>query len=95
LTKKLAIAVEQIHSDHGKLPIVIGGGVACNSALRAAVSEQFDHSYFVPPKYCTDNGAMIANLALRNASQAIPFPKTLYLDARGRFIQKDARKGSA
>ena len=47
--------------------IVIGGGVASNYRLRELLTEQATKKGFkpwlVPIKYCTDNAAMIANLA--------------------------------
>lgn len=39
--------------------IAVGGGVACNSRLRA----KLPGAKFPPPKFCTDNAAMIAGLA--------------------------------
>ena len=69
-------------------PIVIGGGVACNSAIRSAFTEKHTNVHIVEPHYCTDNGAMIANYTLRIQEQAIPFPECLELDSRGRFINK-------
>ena len=82
LCKKLKFA-------HQKgLPIVVGGGVACNSALRQKLHDNFDDIHFVAPKFCTDNGAMIANYARLTADQSIPFPDCLELDAKGKFIKK-------
>jgi N6-L-threonylcarbamoyladenine synthase len=53
--------------------VVLGGGVASNGRLRAAVIERcraIGISVFVPsPKYCTDNGAMIALCAHFYASK--------------------------
>lgn len=69
-------------------PIVLGGGVACNSAIRSAFTEKYSNVKIVKPQFCTDNGAMIANYALRNADKAIKFPDCLKLDSRGRFIDK-------
>jgi N6-L-threonylcarbamoyladenine synthase len=44
--------------------IVLAGGVAANSRLRAKMAERADAEglkvYFPSPKFCTDNGAMIA-----------------------------------
>jgi N6-L-threonylcarbamoyladenine synthase len=44
--------------------IVLAGGVAANSRLRSKMAEQADADglkvYFPSPKFCTDNGAMIA-----------------------------------
>ena len=72
----------------GNLPIVVGGGVACNSKLRQVLAAEFKNVHFVAPKFCTDNGAMIANYALRTFDQAIPFPECLSLDARGQYVSK-------
>ncbi|MCK5882721.1 MAG: tRNA (adenosine(37)-N6)-threonylcarbamoyltransferase complex transferase subunit TsaD [Bacteriovoracaceae bacterium] len=89
LCKKLGFAYkmakEKIGSD---LPIVVGGGVAANSALRALLQSEYKDVNFVKMSYCTDNGAMVANYALLNMELSVPFPECLYLDARGRFIDK-------
>ena len=69
-------------------PIVIGGGVACNSEIRSQFKNKYQNVNIVEPKYCTDNGAMIANLGRINFQDAISFPECLDLDARGRFIKK-------
>jgi N6-L-threonylcarbamoyladenine synthase len=71
-----------------QLPIVIGGGVACNSRLREVFTKEFPHTYFVAAKYCTDNAAMVANWASRVQSLEIPFPLCLELDAKSRFLEK-------
>lgn len=71
------------------LPIVVGGGVACNSALREKLKQKYNKVYFVSPKFCTDNGAMIANYGRIHFKDAISFPNCLELDARGRFIKKE------
>lgn len=70
------------------IPIVVGGGVACNTFLRSHLSQKYNDVYFVSPVFCTDNGAMIANFALRNISLKVDFPQCLQLDARGRYINK-------
>lgn len=53
--------------------VVVGGGVAANSALRAelqAACEQAGlHLYLTPLEYCTDNAAMIAALAYRRVQR--------------------------
>lgn len=69
-------------------PIVIGGGVACNSRLREIMKEHFKNVHFVKPVYCTDNAGMIANWAARVPEIAVPFPKCLSLDAQSRFVEK-------
>jgi N6-L-threonylcarbamoyladenine synthase len=47
--------------------IAVGGGVACNSRLRKRMTEEAAkrgvECFFPPPRYCTDNAAMIAGLA--------------------------------
>jgi N6-L-threonylcarbamoyladenine synthase len=60
---KIRRAVEQT----GARTIILGGGVAANSALRTAI-DAFGHernlAVRIPPMaYCTDNAAMIAGLA--------------------------------
>ncbi|TDJ04401.1 MAG: tRNA (adenosine(37)-N6)-threonylcarbamoyltransferase complex transferase subunit TsaD [Deltaproteobacteria bacterium] len=87
LALKLRYALKQA----GKMPIVVGGGVACNSYLRAVLKDKYDDVYFVSPQFCTDNGAMIANYARLTKDQAIPFPQCLALDAKGKIIAKGAR----
>ncbi|OFZ24607.1 MAG: tRNA (adenosine(37)-N6)-threonylcarbamoyltransferase complex transferase subunit TsaD [Bdellovibrionales bacterium RIFOXYB1_FULL_37_110] len=71
------------------LPIVVGGGVACNSSLRHTLGEKYkDNVHFVAPAFCTDNGAMIANYALRTYDDQIGFPECLKIDAKSRYISK-------
>jgi N6-L-threonylcarbamoyladenine synthase len=56
-TVKAAIA-------YGVSGVVLAGGVAANSRLREKMTERADAEglkvYFPSPKFCTDNGAMIA-----------------------------------
>jgi N6-L-threonylcarbamoyladenine synthase len=56
--------------------IAVVGGVAANSALRAALPE----AALAPLAYCTDNAAMIASAA--RYVEAVPYPGYLALDAR-------------
>jgi N6-L-threonylcarbamoyladenine synthase len=71
------------------IPIVVGGGVACNSYLRKTFLHEFKNVSFVAPQFCTDNGAMVANYALRTFNDRIPFPECLSsIDAKGNFIPK-------
>ncbi|MPR00231.1 tRNA (adenosine(37)-N6)-threonylcarbamoyltransferase complex transferase subunit TsaD [Modestobacter sp. I12A-02628] len=55
--------------DHGVDHLVIGGGVAANSRLRALASERCAAAGIVlrtpSPRLCTDNGAMVAALGSR------------------------------
>jgi N6-L-threonylcarbamoyladenine synthase len=63
LVTKLVAAAD----DAGATTLVLGGGVAANSRLRARVAGAADRSgrrAFLPPRaLCTDNGAMIAAAA--------------------------------
>jgi N6-L-threonylcarbamoyladenine synthase len=63
--------------------LAIGGGVAANSELRAAVGE-LDAAVWVPPmELCTDNAAMIAGAA--RFLEPIDYPGYLALDAAARL----------
>ena len=57
----------------GRLAVV--GGVAANSALRAALAD----AAVAPLPLCTDNAAMIASAA--RYAEAVPYPDYLALDA--------------
>ncbi|MCY4523216.1 MAG: tRNA (adenosine(37)-N6)-threonylcarbamoyltransferase complex transferase subunit TsaD, partial [Halobacteriovoraceae bacterium] len=81
---KLSLIIKK----YDNLPIVVGGGVACNSELRRRFLQVFRRTYFVKREFCTDNGAMIANYALRTWKNAISFPQCLKVDARSRFLEK-------
>jgi N6-L-threonylcarbamoyladenine synthase len=54
--------------------IVVGGGVACNSRLKEVLfnicSKKGIKLYFPSHSLCTDNGAMIAEVACKNKDQA-------------------------
>jgi N6-L-threonylcarbamoyladenine synthase len=63
--------------------LAIGGGVAANSELRAAV-EGLDVEVWVPPvELCTDNAAMIAGAA--RFLEPLEYPLYLSLDAAARL----------
>lgn len=65
LVKKTLVAAQR----HGVGHVVVGGGVAANSALRSALcsacAEAGLRLTLTPMKYCTDNAAMIASLGWR------------------------------
>ncbi|MEM6451154.1 MAG: tRNA (adenosine(37)-N6)-threonylcarbamoyltransferase complex transferase subunit TsaD [Cyanobacteria bacterium P01_D01_bin.105] len=68
-------------TDHALSTIVVGGGVAANSALRqqlqlAAAAHRLTVT-FPPMKYCTDNAAMIACAALDHYEKGERSPLTL------------------
>jgi N6-L-threonylcarbamoyladenine synthase len=69
-------------------PIVIGGGVACNSRLREVMTKHFNSVHVVRPLYCTDNAGMIAHWAAKVPDLRVPFPECLTLDARSKFVEK-------
>ncbi|HSQ32063.1 MAG TPA: tRNA (adenosine(37)-N6)-threonylcarbamoyltransferase complex transferase subunit TsaD [Gemmatimonadaceae bacterium] len=64
LVEKTARAVDQ----HGRKRVVLGGGVACNATLVAAMRQRFakaNVAVFAPtPRLATDNAAMIARAGL-------------------------------
>ena len=74
---------------NNNVPIVLGGGVACNSRLRSVLKDSFDDVHCVLPKFCTDNGAMIANYAARTSQKCYQYPDSLKIDARSRYITRE------
>jgi N6-L-threonylcarbamoyladenine synthase len=62
--------------DHGVDHLVIGGGVAANSRLRALAQERCDAAGIVlrvpSRRLCTDNGAMVAALGSRLVEAGVP-----------------------
>ena len=68
-TAALRAAVERALRAHPDCSLIIGGGVAANAPLRAAMAEVAAverRTVVVPPlKWCTDNAAMIAAAGLR------------------------------
>lgn len=71
-----------------EMPIVIGGGVACNSRLREVMKTRFKNVHIVKPIYCTDNAGMIAHYASLIPEKRVAFPECLSLDAESRFVEK-------
>jgi N6-L-threonylcarbamoyladenine synthase len=63
--------------------LAIGGGVAANSELRAAVRELGVPVWVPPLELCTDNAAMIAGAA--RFIEPLPYPDYLALDASARL----------
>jgi len=64
--------------------LVLSGGVAANSGLQRALREWSERSgvpaFIPPPKYCTDNAAMIAAAAYYQRSIALADAMTLSAD---------------
>jgi N6-L-threonylcarbamoyladenine synthase len=71
LVERLRAAAEQA----GRRRVAIVGGVAANSALRAALPD----AAAAPLALCTDNAAMIASAA--RWTEAVEYPRYLALDA--------------
>lgn len=69
-------------------PIVIGGGVACNSRLREVMKARFKNVHVVQPKFCTDNAGMIAHYASLVPETKVAFPDCLTVDAQSRYVEK-------
>jgi N6-L-threonylcarbamoyladenine synthase len=63
--------------------LAIGGGVAANSELRAAVTGLGVPVWVPPIELCTDNAAMIAGAA--RFLEPVPYPEYLSLDAAARL----------
>jgi N6-L-threonylcarbamoyladenine synthase len=63
--------------------LAIGGGVAANSELRAAVGSLGVPVWVPPVELCTDNAAMIAGAA--RFLEPLPYPDYLALDAAARL----------
>jgi N6-L-threonylcarbamoyladenine synthase len=79
LVARTRVALEREGLDR----LAIGGGVAANSELRAAV-EALDVEVWVPPvELCTDNAAMIAGAA--RFLEPLKYPLYLSLDAAARL----------
>jgi len=81
LTKRAVAACRDRGIDH----LVIGGGVAANSRLRALAAERCNAAGIVlrtpPPRLCTDNGAMVAALGALMVERGIePSPLDLPAD---------------
>lgn len=66
----------KVCKDNGVGDLLIGGGVAANSRLRALAAERCEAAGVrlrVPrPKLCTDNGAMVAALGSELAAAGAP-----------------------
>jgi N6-L-threonylcarbamoyladenine synthase len=78
LTARARAALEQT----GLERLAIGGGVAANSELRAAVADLGVPCWIPPFELCTDNAAMIAGAS--RFLDPLPYPEYLDLDATPR-----------
>ena len=91
LIRKTVAAARHTGTDH----VVVGGGVAANSALRAGLQVACDQAgltlYLTPPEYCTDNAAMVA--ALGYWRQRAGQTADLGLEPRG-GLRRPPRRGN-
>jgi N6-L-threonylcarbamoyladenine synthase len=64
--EEILYRVRKILDEHQPKSLVVGGGVACNSALRRVLKGETEPRGVAlrvpPPKFCSDNAAMIAGL---------------------------------
>jgi N6-L-threonylcarbamoyladenine synthase len=75
IVRALVERVSAAAAQSGRRQVAIVGGVAANSALRAALPE----AAAAPLGLCTDNAAMIASAA--RWTEPVPYPRYLALDA--------------
>ena len=85
LVKKTKLAAKKM----GAKSVILGGGVAANTALRTAMQIMCETSkppkkLFVAPKhYCTDNAVMVASLAYYKFKAGLFADLTLESQAAG------------
>ena len=85
LVKKTGRAAERI----GARTVLLGGGVAANSALREALQRMCDAAkpakklLVAPKRYCTDNAVMIASLGYHKFKAGLSADLTLEPKATG------------
>jgi N6-L-threonylcarbamoyladenine synthase len=76
IVEALAEKTARAAAEHGARGVMLGGGVAANSALRADIARRISVPlYAPPPRLCTDNGAMIgaaAFFSLRHRGAEMP-----------------------
>ncbi|MGH2976915.1 MAG: tRNA (adenosine(37)-N6)-threonylcarbamoyltransferase complex transferase subunit TsaD, partial [Gaiellaceae bacterium] len=75
IVRALVERVREAAEQTAREQVAIVGGVAANSALRAALPD----AAAAPLALCTDNAAMIASAA--RWIEAVPYPRDLALDA--------------
>jgi N6-L-threonylcarbamoyladenine synthase len=87
IVASLIARLGQAIGKEGVRNVALGGGVAANSALRAAAEElcqELGVRLWIPPReLCTDNAAMIA--AAARFSEPLQYPDYLDLDAAARL----------
>ena len=72
----LAEKTARAAAEHGVRSVMLGGGVAANTPLRAEIQRRIGVPFYVPPpRLCTDNGAMVgaaAFFSLRHRGAEMP-----------------------
>jgi len=85
LVKKIRRAADKI----GARTVLLGGGVAANGTLRAAIEHMCESSrpprvlLVAPKRYCTDNAVMVASLAYHKYKAGLFADLTLEPKATG------------
>ena len=85
LVKKTKRAVERI----GARTVLLGGGVAANTALRQSLADMCELAkpqlklLVAPKQYCTDNAVMVASLAYHKYAAGLFADLSLEPSARG------------
>ena len=77
--------------------VVVGGGVAANSALRSHLQAACEHAglhlHLTPMKYCTDNAAMIAALGYQRFQRGQT--ADLWLEPRAGLVRPPLTRGAS
>jgi N6-L-threonylcarbamoyladenine synthase len=86
IVRALGAMLRRAHEQYPVTQAALAGGVACNLALRSALQALAAERGFTlvtpAPKYCTDNGAMIAFTGERYLRDSRASPLTLNAQAR-------------
>ncbi len=94
--QSLLAMVSYARRDESRVPLAVAGGVACNGALREALKnygEREGFSCLIPsPRFCTDNGAMIAWVGEAYLRRGEVSPLRLNAEAR-RPLGEEAASG--
>lgn len=87
--------VRRLAAESGVGRVCFGGGVACNSYLRAAFAGGAIEAIFPHPDLCSDNGAMIAGLGYEYLSRGFYSPLDAPVNARSaQYRRRPSSKSS-
>jgi N6-L-threonylcarbamoyladenine synthase len=77
----------QAAQEYGVREVLVAGGVAANSALRARLAEQLSVPFRYPPLIlCTDNAAMIAAAAFYRYTDGVQKDLSLDIEPNARYV---------